>query len=220
MLSKNVDILVLACTPDKRLGVNWRIAAMTNGFSCQIVQSPQLEQILADHAPSIVLYHLSSAETKAGNPLQHLHRDFPSARFIVMTDIPSNCEGIETLRHGAYGYCNAHISGHLLQRVLTTVANGEVWVGWKLMQNLLKQLETTEPAQDPQPEGIFASLTEREWQIVQMVADGENNKHIATKLDISERTVKHHLTTIFRKTGTKDRLNLALELKKNSVLTH
>ena len=220
MRSKNVDIPVLACTPDKRLGVNWRIAAMKNGLSCKIIQPPQLEQILADQTPSIVLYHLASSEAQAGNPVVQLHRNFPSARFIVMTDIPSNMEGIQTLRHGAYGYCNAHISGTLLQRVLTAVANGEVWVGWKLMQSLLQQLETGDTILEPEPDGIFASLTEREWQIVQMVAEGENNKHIATKLDISERTVKHHLTTIFRKTGTKDRLNLALELKKNSVFTH
>ncbi|HKJ94564.1 MAG TPA: helix-turn-helix transcriptional regulator, partial [Gammaproteobacteria bacterium] len=60
------------------------------------------------------------------------------------------------------------------------------------------------------PRSVFERLSPREHEIVAYLASGESNKGIAAKLGITERTVKAHLSSIFQKTGLKDRLHLAL----------
>jgi DNA-binding NarL/FixJ family response regulator len=63
----------------------------------------------------------------------------------------------------------------------------------------------------------FATLTERQREVAMLVGKGASNKKIANQLDITDRTVKAHLGTIFEKLGVKDRLQLALYVTKHSA---
>ncbi|MBT3045713.1 MAG: response regulator transcription factor [gamma proteobacterium symbiont of Ctena orbiculata] len=93
---------------------------------------------------------------------------------------------------------------------------GEVWVGRSLLFKLMNRLSSmaSPQAEERGMQGgsadSLAKLTEREREIAQHVGAGDSNKVIARKLDITERTVKAHLSSIFRKTNTKDRLQLGL----------
>ncbi|MES9812798.1 MAG: helix-turn-helix transcriptional regulator [Candidatus Thiodiazotropha sp.] len=70
--------------------------------------------------------------------------------------------------------------------------------------------KSEDQAREPDIESTLSKLTDREREIAQLVGSGDSNKVIAKKLDITERTVKAHLSSIFRKTSTKDRLQLGL----------
>jgi two-component system, NarL family, nitrate/nitrite response regulator NarL len=99
------------------------------------------------------------------------------------------------------------------------VASGEIWIGRKLLPVLFDELvQTTNrnasiinvPAYQATATSVFTGLSPRERQITSLVASGQQNKFISHKLQISEKTVKAHLTTIFRKLGVEGRTQLAL----------
>ena len=131
---------------------------------------------------------------------------------LAFTTIPSDNEGLQLLKTGARAYCNRYISPRVLHQISDLVAAGEVWLGASIMEQLIKRIDLQ--PEKPGPDNPLNALTEREQEIAQLVAKGANNKNIASDLDISERTVKAHLTSIFHKTESKDRLQLALLVKE------
>lgn len=130
---------------------------------------------------------------------------------LAFSAIPTDDEGIRLLKAGARAYCNRFIAPILLEKITHLVAAGEVWVGASIMEQLIQRIAEPEEKGDENP---LAELTDREKEIAISVSKGASNKAIADELDISERTVKAHLTSVFSKTGAKDRLQLALLVKE------
>jgi DNA-binding NarL/FixJ family response regulator len=121
---------------------------------------------------------------------------------------------------GAHGFCKENISDALLNRAVQMVCEGEYWIQRKLIANIIDDLakelmQTHEhPATGENP--VLDALTPRELEVAKMVRLGGNNKMIARELDISERTVKAHLSAIFRKLDIQNRLHLALYFSENN----
>lgn len=132
----------------------------------------------------------------------------PETRFVALTARPHVEEGLGVLRSGARGYCNRLASPHAGGAVLATVTDGEIWAGRQVTEHLLKRIAS--PTSDPAGSDGFQTLTAREAEIATQVAAGHSNKVIAADNGISERTVKVHLNSIFRKTGVRNRVQLAL----------
>jgi len=111
------------------------------------------------------------------------------------------------------GYANASMEGRLLQTAITTICSGDIWVARRIMQTLVNELlnDNTQDAGYMHPS--LSLLTERELEIAELVAEGSSNKIVATRLGITERTVKAHLTSAFNKTGARGRLDLSLMVK-------
>ena len=98
-----------------------------------------------------------------------------------------------------------------LQQIAHVVIDGGIWLGEDLLQFLiasLTQIKTTNVL--PQHTEWRQKVSHREAEVIESVALGATNKAIARQLDISERTVKAHLTNIFEKLGVTGRFNLAL----------
>jgi DNA-binding NarL/FixJ family response regulator len=140
-------------------------------------------------------------------------------RFVVLQDVPSEEKGLVALGEGAVGYGNSHSAPQLLQTIESVVRNEGLWVGEALLARLLRTLATV-PAvarkTAPAAPSALASLTERELEVAEKIAAGESNKEIARDLQVTERTVKAHLSSIFAKLTVRDRLQLALLLKTAS----
>ena len=114
---------------------------------------------------------------------------------------------------GARGFCKDDITPALLSRAVNLVLEGEYWIQRKLITQMISELasEGNAPLQHSNfDNSLVRTLTPRELQVARMVHLGGNNKMIARELDISERTVKAHLSAIFRKLEIENRLNLAL----------
>jgi two-component system NarL family response regulator len=125
---------------------------------------------------------------------------------------------VELFKAGVRGYCRIDIDPELLKRVVVAVQLGELWIRRSLMARLLDELGVRVPAEALEKRAVvgrLVRLTVREQQIAALVGGGGTNKQIARRLAISERTVKAHLTEIFRKLGITDRLKLALLLAGN-----
>lgn len=135
-----------------------------------------------------------------------LRSAFPNLKVIVFPNQTSQAAALRLFSVGVSGQCAPYIGKDQLDLVLSVVDSGEIWGGKIFIQQLIQQSATTAQVNESELE----DLSERELSVAQCIAKGWSNKKIALEMDITERTVKAHLTSIFKKTNTKDRLALAL----------
>lgn len=126
----------------------------------------------------------------------------------VATMRTSDAEGKQILAAGASGYVHAYSPVKALNTVLQTVSAGSVWMGPTLLARLLRDLDQRLPRQGDWADG----LTVREKEVAERAAIGHSNQAIADALNITERTVRAHLSAVFEKLGVSDRLLLALKV--------
>lgn len=128
---------------------------------------------------------------------------------------------IEALAAGHWGYCEAEMAIQLLPKATTSILNGDTWINRNLVPKVIGMLINMNKVQPILPDqkktefkNNLRTLTLRELDVAKMISTGENNKIIASALNISERTVKAHLTSIFQKLKVQDRLRLAILFKE------
>lgn len=176
----------------------------------------ELVRTLGGRPPHVILLDLELAGLGAALGAAHFIARHADSRTVVLSRSPDEAEGLELLRAGARGYCNRYIDPRLLGKVVSTVQNGEVWVGRRLVDRLVEMIagsshdRFSEPVVSAAGRAALDVLTPREREIAQLVGEGVNNKLIARRLDITERTVKAHLGSAFAKLGVAGRLQLAL----------
>jgi len=135
-----------------------------------------------------------------------------NAKFVATSSNPSDAEAIPALDAGCVGYCHAYADVATLRQVRQVVEAGQVWVGVTLMRRLVQSAAQAAP-QAPKLDASWANeLTEREQEIAIFAANGASNIEIARNCNISERTVKAHLSAVFAKLNLTDRLQLALRV--------
>lgn len=131
---------------------------------------------------------------------------------VVLSLTPSVQQSLAFFAAGASGYCHAIAATTMLHQVVESVQAGGIWIGAELMQKMVQRIAQQPIAIDTQAEKL-GLLTAKEKQVAESVAQGLTNKEVAKQLDISDRTVKAHLTAVFEKLGVRDRIHLALLLK-------
>jgi len=125
---------------------------------------------------------------------------------------PSDEEGRAFLVAGAKGYIHAYTQPEALDTVLKVVGGGGVWMGQTLLARLLQQLERGAAKTGTVASSWTDGLTPREVEVARMAASGRSNQSIADELNITERTVRAHISSVFEKLGVSDRLLLALKV--------
>ncbi len=159
----------------------------------------------------IHLLHLSSLQTDCWAWLKR----FASAdrvRSAVCSDRPALVEMLECARLGARAYCNSHMAAKHYHQLLQLVANGQSWYPPHMLDETFRLAHRA--AQQATSQADLETLTGREREIALAVADGKSNRQIADQLQITEPTVKSHLTHIFRKLEVQDRVGLVLYIKQ------
>ncbi|TGD73857.1 response regulator transcription factor [Mangrovimicrobium sediminis] len=136
---------------------------------------------------------------------------------VVMSPVPGDAEAFQCLNQGAMGYCHSGAAPEQLREIATVVEHGGFWMPPGLMQRFLA-LSSRVIAPQPRVERELNELTSRELMVAEQVAHGASNREIASALNITERTVKAHLSTIFDKLGVRDRVQLALAM--NNIPTY
>jgi DNA-binding NarL/FixJ family response regulator len=172
----------------------------------------KLKTCCTDNRYAIILLHRPFIDTETFVEIRRLN---PLCRIFLLSDQPNEEEGLIFLKLGIVGYANTYISAERLTEATRIVSNGAVWLGQKVMQRLIldSYARAKEKAASISAE-ILRSLTKREREIANLIAQGQSNLEIAANLDITERTVKAHLSSIYEKTKTGSRLNLALLINR------
>jgi DNA-binding NarL/FixJ family response regulator len=132
-------------------------------------------------------------------------------KIIMLTASESEDHVSAALEAGACGYILKGISGRDLALTVRAVQNGDTYVTPDLAARMLKSIHRRPVAAKPEP--AMFTLTPREEDILDCVAIGQTNKEIAIKLNISEKTVKHYMTTIMHKLCVRNRVEAAVKAR-------
>ena len=168
--------------------------------------------------PQLILLDIRLQRAGMVRDLGQLLREHQETRIVVLGTNCSEELELALFRAGVRGVCAADLGQELLLKVVSSILAGELWMRRSLVSKLLDSLTTDTAATGTT--GRFAILTPREVEITHLIGKGESNKYIARYLAITERTVKSHLTTIFRKIGVVDRVKLALLAARRTDRPH
>ncbi len=213
-----MEALVLIASSIAAVRKRWRQALQGMYTIYEVVDQTALEQSMTKRKPTVLLLDLALSNLGGLGGLETLHQTSSVTKIILFTRTPNDEEGVAALMRGAKGYCHRNIDPALLRKAIKAIQKGEIWVGRRIIPHLLKELTSLTMRRQKDsaanPERDLDRLTPREREVAQLVSNGASNKEIATQLNITERTVKAHLTAIFRKLGVSDRLRLALLVMK------
>ena len=134
-------------------------------------------------------------------------------RVVVMSAAPGEADAFQALNAGAVGYCHLESAPEQLREIGLVVAHGGLWMPAELVQRLVALSVRTQPASDVAGVNLEV-LTPRERDVARHVAQGASNREVAAALDITERTVKAHLSAVFEKLAVRDRVQLALVMRQ------
>jgi len=166
----------------------------------------------------IAIVHSEVVSSDIGSIAQFAQLGLKS--LIIGPDWPENKQ-IDAFLAGCHGYCEADVGPDLILKVVNSILKGEAWIPRDLIPKVIgKQVKLNSVENEiaytrSKFKKDLDRLTHREVDVVNMLSEGLSNKAIASMLNISERTVKAHLTSIFQKLDVQDRLQLALLFKDN-----
>ena len=170
-------------------------------------------RLAASHLPDLLLLDINIPGGGL-NVIEKIAAACPVTRIVMLTASEDEDDVVKALKAGARAYILKGVSGRELVEIMRGVLAGEAYVTPALAARLLSDM--TGPAPGTSSPSPFAELTERERQILELVADGLSNKEIGLKLFLSEKTVKHHMTNILQKLQVRNRVEAAL-LAQGSV---
>ncbi len=204
-----------------------KLLALEEDFEvvAQAQDGRQVLEILQKCEPDILLLDLRMPGLDGLGTLQELQAKRNKTRVIVLTASDDKNEFVQAMKLGTSGIVLKQTATELLIKSIRKVHAGEIWLDSHTTAAVIRQFVAAEetPAPPPPPampaprERERSPLSQREREIVALVAQGFKNKEMAEKMFISEQTVKNHLHNIFDKLGVSDRLELALYAIHNNL---
>ena len=143
-------------------------------------------------------------------------------KIIALTIHDNDNYVLELLKNGAYGYLLKGVEPSVLLEAIHTVAEGGFYLLPELQKRIFGNIKPSEDMQEKAKamwrEGRNERLTAREMDVVACIAKGFSNQDIAQALFVSEKTVKNHLTNIFRKLNVNDRTQALIYVLKHNIM--
>jgi DNA-binding NarL/FixJ family response regulator len=200
------------------------LAGMRQSLVCDdivvVAESTQMDDLLgqvASKRPEIVLLGCETQPDKLAEQLHSLVECYADVKTIVFTGNASLDFHELALRNGARGLLLKHCAPSLIAKTVRRVSRGDLCFDRALTDRMLSTLVRRKPTELRPEVAKMSSLTGRESQVVSRVCEGMRNKEIASQLYISDATVAHHLTSIYRKLGLTDRTELLLYAHQNGM---
>ena len=137
-------------------------------------------------------------------------------KILILTSHEQEEEVIDSIKVGANAYCSKDIEPEKLKEIVLSVLNGAAWFDPKVADFVLKTVANTEKEKLVSNEEL--NLTEREKQVLALIAEGLNNTEIAKKLDVSINTTKAHVCNILQKLSVQDRTQAAIKAIKDRII--
>lgn len=159
----------------------------------------------------LIIMDINMPGTDGITATQVIKREFPDIKIIALT-VHEGDEVLKMVKAGVSAYVLKDVAGSELLNIIKKVMQGEVVIHPRVANCLVQELTRSEKKKDD------LKLTRREKDILEMLVKGRNNKDIAEVMFISEKTVKNHLTSIFRKLGVRDRTQAAVYALRNNIV--
>jgi two-component system response regulator DegU len=203
-------VVIIDKQPLFRAGVRQALIEQSDFEIVEASPIDNLSVIIEADLPDVILLDIEPPSLNGLKVGRGLLQRYPATRLIVLTPEFNNEELFETIRMGAAAYVDKKATTQELEGIIRRVSRGEYPINDSLLatptvaEHVLKQFQEM-VSMGMSVESITAPLTNRETQILRYVADGNSNKKIAQILDISEQTIKNHVSSILRKLNANDR---------------
>jgi two-component system, NarL family, response regulator LiaR len=167
-------------------------------------------EFLARQKPDVVVMDLLMPVMDGITAIQTIRKDYPGIEVIALTSVLEDASVVNAIRAGAIGYLLKDTGAEELRRSIKAAANGQVQLSPEAAARLMQEIRAPES-----PE----KLTERETEVLRLLASGKTNKEIALALHVSETTVKSHVSSILSKLGVLSRTQAALYAVRMGLVT-
>ena len=168
------------------------------GEACNGVQALELAH---DLRPDVVLMDLLMPEMDGITAITRIRQELPEIEVIALTSVLEDSSVVGAIRAGAIGYLLKDTEADELVQAIKSAADGQVQLSPKAAARLMREVRAPDSPED---------LTEREIDVLRLLAQGHSNKAIALMLSIGEKTVKTHVSNILSKLNVASRTQAAL----------
>ncbi len=162
--------------------------------------------------PDIVLMDLVMPNGNGVDATRAVAALSPSTRVIVLTSFSEDEQVFASIKAGAQGYLMKDVLPQELVRAIRTVSKGEAQLDPEIARKLMQEFT------NPQPSTPKHDLTERELEVLRLIAQGKSNKEISEDLVLSEKTVKTHVSNILQKLHLSDRTQAAVYALRQKIV--
>jgi DNA-binding NarL/FixJ family response regulator len=218
--SREIGVVLADDHVPTRAGV--RLALEASGFTilAECAEADTAVEEVLRHRPDLILLDLympggGMAATRV------IHERAPETTIVILTASPSDEDRFEALVAGASGYLLKDTSAERLPAALRSVLAGEAALPRKLEKRLIEEFRALTGRRSrrfrvPRRTGPGADLTDREGQVLELIADGLSTPAVARRLGISDVTVRRHISSAVHKLGATDRRSAVERLSQGS----
>lgn len=168
--------------------------------------------------PDVILLDINMPKSNGIDALRRLKDLGINSKIIMLTIHDDRGYLLETMKMGANGYVLKDSDADSLIKAIRDVKNGKTYIQPSVASILVEELNSEETDKSGDYKKV-QSLTKREYEVLTLIAEGLNNREIADRLFISEKTVKNHVSNIFKKIDVSDRIQAAIFAYKNNIKT-
>ena len=211
-MSEQIRLLVVDDHPLFRQGV---VASLSAEPDLAVVgeagSGEEAQKLAGDLLPDVLLMDITMPGAGGITAARQINASWPVVRIIMLTVSEDQDNLMAALKAGARGYVLKGVSARELANAVRTVANGDVYISPSLASGILFEMTQA------QPDDLIGKLTEREKEILTLVAEGMTNKEIGEKLHLAEKTIKHYMTNVLQKLQVRSRVEAALLAQKHGL---
>ncbi|RBY82050.1 DNA-binding response regulator [Geodermatophilus sp. TF02-6] len=168
--------------------------------------------------PDVVLMDLHMPVLDGIAATRRLRVEQPGVRVLALTTFDDDEDVFAALRAGALGYLLKDVSADRLVEAVLSAARGESVLQPSVAAKVVARFAQLDDAPRPRPQPLVVPLSDRELDVLQLLADGHSNREIAAALFLAEGTVKNHVTNVLGKLGARDRTQAALRARALDLL--
>ncbi len=176
-------------------------------------------QMVAKHSPDVLIMDLSMPPGESGLiATGKISEDFKQTKILILTMYDDEEYLFHVLRSGAKGYILKNAPDEELIHAVRTIYRGDMYIDSKVTSSLVNELFNHQDNSDQSTSDPFKILSQRELEILPLIAKGYGNKEIAEKLFVSVKTIEAHKARIMDKLGLKSRPELVEYAMKKKLL--
>jgi two-component system response regulator DegU len=168
-----------------------------------------------DLQPDVVLMDVSMPEMDGVEAARRVHENSPDVRVVMLTMHADADVVASAIRAGASGYLVKDCSTEEIAEAVRMAAGGDTALSPQLASTMLHELRRLDRPSQPEDDRV---ITKREEEVLQLIADGCSTPEVATRLYISQKTVKNHLASIYQKLEARDRTQAVVQAVRMGII--